>query len=170
MKQIAVVLASTQKNRELAEVLIAELEEQGAYVDLINLVEADLPMYTSVYEQDWDIPEKIHEIYARLKAADGLLFVSPEYNGGVPPVLSNMISWVSRLGDDWRLAFNGKVGALATHSGSSGLTMLMALRTQLAYLGVNMLGRQLVTTYTKPLNPESKKAVIETLIKCSGEK
>ena len=46
--------------------------------------------------------------------AESFVFVSPEYNGGVPPALTNIIAWVSRLGGkDWRKSFNGKAAALA---------------------------------------------------------
>lgn len=167
MALITVVLASAVKNKELAEILIQEIEDRGDRVELIDLHEVELPMYTSTYETDWGVPEKVFELHAHLKKANGLLFVSPEYNGGVPPILSNLIAWVSRLGDDWRLAFNAKPAALATHSGSSGLNMLNALRTQLSYLGMNVQGRQIVTTKTKPLTEESMKSVIEGLLKCA---
>ncbi len=167
MALITVILASAGKNKELAEVLIQEIEQNGVRTDLIDLLEIELPMYTSIYETDWGVPEKVYELHARLKKSNGILFVSPEYNGGVPPILSNLIAWVSRLGDDWRLAFNAKPAALATHSGSSGINMLNALRTQLSYLGMNVQGRQIVTTLKKPLTEDTKKAVIDGLAKCA---
>ena len=168
MKQIVIVLASSNANKKLAHSLINELEIRGAENDLISLVDFELPMYTSAYEEDWGVPEAIQELHARLKRADGIVFVSPEYNGGIPPILSNMIAWISRLNDDWRQAFNGKPAAMATHSGSSGNTLMNALRCQLSYLGMNVLGRQIITTPSKPLSPTSKTAVVEMLLKYAG--
>ena len=52
--------------------------------------------------------------------ASGFIICAPEYNGSIPPVLTNIIAWLSVMGDDWRLVFNGKIGLLATHSGGGG--------------------------------------------------
>jgi chromate reductase, NAD(P)H dehydrogenase (quinone) len=51
-------------------------------------------------------PTKVVELKARVRAADAILFVTPEYNYSVPGVLKNAIDWASRpYGDN---AWNGK--------------------------------------------------------------
>jgi chromate reductase len=56
----------------------------------------DLPMYNQdVF--DAGIPEPVKRFDAELRAADGVLIASPEYNFSVPPVLKNAIDWVSKL-------------------------------------------------------------------------
>ena len=78
--------------------------------------------------------------------------------------INNAIAWVSRSGqDDWRAAFAQKFCALATHSGGGGDKVLLAMRTQMEHLGCNVLARQLLTHYQKPLNPESATAVLKEL-------
>jgi chromate reductase, NAD(P)H dehydrogenase (quinone) len=42
-------------------------------------------------------PAKVLELKARVRAADGILFVTPEYNYSVPGVLKNAITWASAL-------------------------------------------------------------------------
>ena len=42
---------------------------------------------------------------------------APEYNGSIPPILSNFIAWLSISGDDFRNLFNGQPIAIATFSG-----------------------------------------------------
>jgi len=41
-------------------------------------------------------PEKVVELKTRLRAADAVLFVTPEYNYSIPGVLKNAIDWASR--------------------------------------------------------------------------
>lgn len=41
-------------------------------------------------------PEKVVELKRRVRAADAILFVTPEYNYSVPGVLKNAIDWASR--------------------------------------------------------------------------
>lgn len=56
----------------------------------------DLPMYNQdVF--DAGIPEPVKRFEAELRAADGVLIASPEYNFSVPPLLKNAIDWVSKL-------------------------------------------------------------------------
>jgi chromate reductase, NAD(P)H dehydrogenase (quinone) len=41
-------------------------------------------------------PEKVVDLKKRVRAADAILFVTPEYNYSVPGVLKNAIDWASR--------------------------------------------------------------------------
>ena len=51
-------------------------------------------------------PEKVRDLKARIRAADAILIVTPEYNYSIPGVLKNAIDWASRpYGDN---AFDGK--------------------------------------------------------------
>jgi chromate reductase, NAD(P)H dehydrogenase (quinone) len=51
-------------------------------------------------------PEKVIELKAEVRAADAILFVTPEYNYSIPGVLKNAIDWASRpYGDS---AWEGK--------------------------------------------------------------
>jgi len=51
-------------------------------------------------------PQRVAELKAKAKAADAILFVTPEYNYSVPGVLKNAIDWASRpYGDS---AWSGK--------------------------------------------------------------
>ena len=55
-------------------------------------------------------PAKVTELKQRIREADAILFVTPEYNYSVPGVLKNAIDWASRpYGDS---AWNGKPAAI----------------------------------------------------------
>ena len=68
------------------------------------------------------------------------------------PILSNFIAWLSISGDDFRDLFNGQPIAIATFSGGIGLELLTSLRIQLVHLGSQVLGRQLLSSYSKPID------------------
>ena len=113
-------------------------------------------------------PDAAATIARKMTESRALIVVAPEYNGALPPALVNLIAWVSRSGDDnWRAAFNAKVVAIATFSGGGGGSVLNAMRAQLAFLGANVIGRQLLTNHQKPLNPESATAIVTQLLTLS---
>jgi NAD(P)H-dependent FMN reductase len=97
----------------------------------------------------------VEPLSRRLEASPRWLICTPEYNGSIPPVLSSAIAWLSVQGEDFRRLFNGRPIALATRSGSGGTTVLAALRLQLAHLGAQVVGRQLVSTAARPAAEET---------------
>lgn len=64
-------------------------------------------------------PAKVAEFKAAIRAADAILFVTPEYNYSVPGVLKNAIDWASRpYGDS---AWSGKpVAVMGASTGVIG--------------------------------------------------
>ncbi len=69
-------------------------------------------------DEEQNPPAKIVELKARVRAADAILFVTPEYNYSVPGVLKNAIDWASRpYGDS---AWSGK--PVAVMGASIGMT------------------------------------------------
>jgi chromate reductase len=68
----------------------------------------DLPGFNQDLERD--PPQKVVELKRAIRSADGVLFVTPEYNYSVPGVLKNAIDWASRpYGDS---AWKGKPAAI----------------------------------------------------------
>ncbi len=74
-----------------------------------------------LFNQDEDAhpPEKVVQLKARVRAADAILFVTPEYNYSIPGVLKNAIDWASRpYGDS---AWEGKpVAVMGASAGRFG--------------------------------------------------
>lgn len=166
MSKILVISASNNNNLKLANEFKNEIIEQGQDADVLDLVDLDLPLYSSKSEEAGGIPSSLKEIVDKLNNTSKLVFVTPEYNGGIAPTLNNFIAWVSRAGGkDWRVTLNDKTAAIATFSGGGGQHALMLLRIQLAYVGVNVLGRQVVATFSKPDVSTSVAATVKSLIK-----
>lgn len=161
MKHVTIITASDGKNLALAQKFSATLKEQGAQVHLLDLVALGLPLYTSRATQ------KGADLLAPLQnelAAQAFVFVGPEFNGGLPPVLTNFFAWASTSSKDWRQHFNAKRAAVATHSGGDGTLFLAALRLQLSYIGMTVVGRQLSSNDRKEVDPKSLTDICQQLL------
>jgi len=142
-KRILIISATSGNNLVLAKKLNKICADIKIVSDLINLEEYDIPLYTSIVEQK-SIQSQMQLIREKLINASGLIFCAPEYNGSIPPILTNVIAWLSVMENDWRLVFNGKIGLLATHSGGSGNNLMQSLRIQLNHLGMIILPRTII--------------------------
>lgn len=77
-----------------------------------------IPLYDGDVEQNDGIPAMVEELKERIRAADGIIISTPEYNFSIPGVLKNMIDWLSR-GE--RQPFNGKhIGIMGASTGPLG--------------------------------------------------
>jgi chromate reductase, NAD(P)H dehydrogenase (quinone) len=83
-----------------------KLVPEGAILETFELDE--IPGFNQDDEQD--PPAKIVELKRRIREADAILFITPEYNYSVPGVLKNAIDWASRPHGD--SAWNGKPAAI----------------------------------------------------------
>jgi len=92
--KIAIVVGSLRKdsiNKKVARSLCAMAHER-LDCDIVPI--GDLPLYNQ--ESDASPPEQYVRFRKEIAAADGVLFVTPEYNRGVPGVLKNAIDVGSR--------------------------------------------------------------------------
>ena len=72
---------------------IGELLPEGVAIEIQPI--ADVPLFNEDDEVK-GTPEAVGRLRDAVKAADGLLVATPEYNAGVPGVLKNTIDWLSR--------------------------------------------------------------------------
>jgi NAD(P)H-dependent FMN reductase len=168
MSKIGILVASSNNNLKLGLRLKELAIEQNCEVELINLVDLRLPLYSTIEEEENGIPETVLDLATKILDLKAFIIVAPEYNGVMPPVLNNAMAWTSRATKDWRDAFNDKIVGLATHSGGGGAKGLQAMRIQFQHLGANILARELLTTYEKQLNEEAAVGMINQLKKLSN--
>src|SRR5258708_15893155 len=91
---IAVIVGSLRRdsfNRKLASAL-AELGPSDFSFQQVQI--GDLPLYNQ--DDDGNPTESVKRLKAEILAAQGLLFVTPEYNRSIPGVLTNAIDHASR--------------------------------------------------------------------------
>lgn len=78
-------------NQRLQRALIKRFERADADCTIIDMGSYDLPLYNG----DLELPEAVKTLCTDLAAHDGVVVISPEYNGGLPPLLKNAIDWTS---------------------------------------------------------------------------
>jgi len=161
---VLIFVATLNENMKLANSIQEQLKDENIDSEIINLVDLNLPMYDTNKEQNDGIPQGALDLAQKMQESKGYIFVSPEYNFSLPPVLVNMIAWISRIGEDFRALFTLKKIQLATHSGSNGIDGLNAMRAQFTRLGAIVMPREILTTYEKSLRVDSSKRVLEQFV------
>jgi chromate reductase len=73
----------------------------------------EFPLYNADLQTSSGFPAAVIALGDAIRAADGVIIVTPEYNFGIPGPLKNAIDWVSRLQDQ---PFAGKPIALQSAS------------------------------------------------------
>ena len=137
--EIAVLVGSLRResfNRRLADAVVQLAPPDFVFTQLSI---ADLPPYN---QDDDDNPaDAVRRLKAGLAAAQGLMFVTPEYNRSIPGVLKNSLDHASRpYGHN---AWAGKpAGVLGVSVGAVGTAVAQQhLRNVLAYLDVPTLSQ-----------------------------
>lgn len=134
MHEIAVFVGSLRAesiNRRFAKALerLAGDRLRFHYVEI-----GDLPMYNDDLWQD--PPAAVTRLKADIEKADAILFVTPEYNRSVPPVLVNAIAWGSRPKgkNSWGRkpaaitgVSNGNIGTAAAQSQLRSVAVILGL-------------------------------------------
>jgi chromate reductase, NAD(P)H dehydrogenase (quinone) len=85
-------------------------------IDIFDL--SPIPLYNDDLQTKEGYPEGVQSFRDVLKAADGVLIVTPEYNYSIPGVLKNAIDWASRPPEQ---PFDGKpIAILGASPGALG--------------------------------------------------
>jgi len=94
---------------------------------------AEFPLYNADIQNSTGFPAPVNTLADAIRAADGAIFCSPEYNFGIPGGLKNAIDWVSRLANQ---PFAGKPVALQSASPGpvGGARMQYDLRRAMMFL------------------------------------
>jgi chromate reductase, NAD(P)H dehydrogenase (quinone) len=134
-KTVAVLVGSLRRDSfsKKAAAAIAKLAPDGLKFEQVPI--GDLPFYSEDLESQTP-PQAWTDFRARIKDADALLFVTPEYNRSVPAVLKNAIDVGSR--PYGQSVFSGKPAAVVSISMGAigGFGANHHLRQSLVFLNV----------------------------------
>jgi chromate reductase len=161
--QIAVIVGSNRResiNRKLAQALIklgaAKFDAKIARID-------DLPIYNQDHEGT--LSPEVTRFKDEIKAADGVLIVTPEHNRSMPTALKNAIDWGARpFGTS---VWPGKPGFITgTSPGVISTALVQAhLRTVMAGLGMTLLGGEAYINFKPNLIDDQGNVSDETVQK-----
>jgi chromate reductase len=138
--RFAVMVGSLRRgsfNAAIARAL-PTLAPDGVSIEPLGSV-GDFPLYNHDV-QDQGFPPAAIAMAEAIAAADGVIFVTPEYNHSVPGVLKNAIDWLSRLPNQ---PFAGKPVAIQSASPSlfGGLRAQLHLRNIFVFLDARALNK-----------------------------
>ena len=166
MNKVLIVSATKGENYTLAK-KIYNLCDSDICKKYISLEDYDLPLFkASNYDQlKLKYEDEIKSITDELVDANGLIICAPEYNGNIPPILSNAISWISVTTNYWRDAFIDKFALIATNSGGPAVKYSISLKNQLEHLGMIVMPQYISVTSNNPLNDDNAQKKIKQFIK-----
>ena len=176
-------LRSGSHNVRLAAAAAYEFAQAGVDVTRISLGDFPLPIYDGDLQAKSGVPKHAVNLKRMIKAHHGVLFVSPEYNSSVPPLLKNTIDWITRVQDTQESrgqVFRERPFAIAAASEGrlGGTRALAALRLILSACHATVIPNQLALSYAdqayddmdrlkNPADIEALRALVRQLIDVS---
>ena len=123
MVHIAIISSSVRKGRQSHRVSLFfqnYLQDHNlATCEIIDLMEYNFPIFDERLKHQNDPTAQMLDIAKRITAADGVLIVTPEYNGGYPAALKNVIDL---LYDEW---YKKPIALAAVSDGDFGGTQVI---------------------------------------------
>jgi len=176
-------LRTGSHNVRLAAAAAYEFAQAGVDVTRISLGDFPLPIYDGDLQAKSGVPKNAVNLKRMIGAHHGVLFVTPEYNSSVPPLLKNTIDWITRVQDTQE--FRGQVFrerpfaiAAASEGRLGGTRALGALRLILSACHATVIPNQLALSFAdqayddmdrlkNPADIEALKALVRQLIDVS---
>lgn len=83
-------------NEHLRRHMSLKLREAGVAVTDLDLHDFEMPIFNQDIEDAGNTPEAAKRLADMFRTHDIVLIITPEYNGGITPVIANTIAWISR--------------------------------------------------------------------------
>jgi len=166
-KTLLIITSSNGENLKLAERFVIAGRKLNYSCKLLDLTtsENDLPIFNPRHNSKDKTPANLESINLQMDSHSHWVICAPEYNGSIPPILTNAIAWLSVQGKDFRSLFNERPIAIASCSGGGCMEVLLSMRIQLTHLGALVLGRQLTSNKSKIAEDKSINAILNQLLK-----
>lgn len=135
-----IVLGSVRSARlagRMGLLLSAAVQKKGIRASIADPTELQLPLLDRMYKEyrPEEAPSALASLARSIKSADGVIVLSPEYNHGVPPALSNLL-------DHFLEEWFGKPCGIVTYSpgrfgGVRALTPLRAMAGEMGMVSIS---------------------------------
>lgn len=132
------------------KLFIAIKKAAPAGIEFSDFDISTLPFYSQDIEND--LPQAVRDLKSKIESADGILFITPEYNRSIPGVLKNAIDFASR--PYGKSVWKGKKAMVMGMSpGKAGTTSAqLHLRTTLMNLGIMVMPQEVYLVLSETLN------------------
>jgi len=98
-QKTAITLCGSLRKGSINEILrrhmSAKLREAGVAVTDLDLKDFEMPVFNQDLEAE-HTPEAARRLAELFRTHDIVLIITPEYNGGITPLIANTIAWISR--------------------------------------------------------------------------
>ena len=170
MKLLAFAGSNSKKtiNGQLIRYAVSLIK--GAEVEVLDLNDFEMPLFSVDREDEWGIPDLAQRFYDKIGAADALLVSLAEHNYSYTVAFKNLFDWSSRVDSK---VYQGKpLVLLATSPGARGAAGVLATAVKSApHFGADLKGslsipgfyKNFDTTTGKVSNPEVQAELEATL-------
>ena len=146
MTNIGIIIGTDRENRvtsQVAEYILKEAQGLGledTQFELIDIADYDLPLFNEPAPpaalEEYSSPN-IARWGEKIGAMDGFIFVTPEYNKGIPAALKSAIDQLG-INAEW----NNKAAGIVSHGSTLGISSAITLRLVLTQFNMAVLGTQ----------------------------
>ena len=124
MKVIAFAASSSKNSINKQLVTYAASLLDGAQVEVLDLNDYELPLFSVDKEQELGKPQLAQDFFAKIGASDALIISFAEHNGSYTAAYKNLFDWCSRINQ--KIFQNKPVVLLATSPGAGGAANVLA--------------------------------------------
>ena len=137
MKVLAFAASNSRSSINKSLVTYAANLLENAEVDLIDINDYEMPIFSSDRENESGIPQLAHDFYNKISAADAVMISFAEHNGSYTAAYKNLFDWTSRI--DMKVYQDKPTVLLATSPGPGGASsVLAAAKGSAPYFGMDV--------------------------------
>ena len=118
MKIIAFAASNSKKSINKQLVIYAANLLEGAEVEVLDLNDYELPLFSVDKEQELGQPQLAQDFFAKIGASDALIISFAEHNGSYTAAYKNIFDWCSRINQ--KIFQDKPVVLLSTSPGARG--------------------------------------------------
>lgn len=145
MKNILIISGSNHRESiNLALATHAGQQLENAQLDILDLNDFEMPLYSQDLEEASGIPSEAQRFLEKIQASDGIVISLAEHNGSYTAAFKNLFDWTSRI--EQKLWSSKPMLLMATSPGGrGGATVLAAAEATFPHLGASI-----VSTFSLP--------------------
>ena len=148
MKLLALAGSNSKKTINGQLIRYAASLIEGAEVEILDLNDFEMPLFSVDREDEWGIPELAQRFYDKIGAADALLISLAEHNGSYTVAFKNLFDWTSRI--DGKVYQGKPLVLLATSPGARGASGVLATAVNSApHFGADLKGSLSIADFYK---------------------